>query len=309
MIGGGLANASAWFAQRMARVLFPEIMNTETFSAVLAARFARAVVLIVTLSGPAMLRAQNAPAQTDSSHGDRTFFTRRDAVLTGLALVGSVAVSHFDVKISRWVQTPGVQGGSSRRSLVDNLTHINETPLTIGAIVTYGVGRLGRWNTVTDIGLHMTESLVLTDVFSQVVRGPVGRVRPLESPDDAFKFQFGKGFTSFSNRSFPSLHSASAFATAASLTAEIHERSPRAAWTAGPLLYVAALVPGGTRLYLNQHWASDVVSGAFVGTLFGVKVVDYAHSHRRSKLDRFLMGSTISPDGHGGVLVSTSFTR
>jgi hypothetical protein len=291
------------------RVLLPDIMNTTTRSAVLAARFARAIALVATLCGPAILRAQDAPPRADSAHVDRTFFTRRDALYTGFALVGSAAVSHFDVKISRWVQSPSVQGGSSRRNLVDNLTHINETPLTIGAVLTYGVGRLGRWNTVTDVGLHMTESLVLTDVFSQVIRGPVGRVRPLESPDDAFKFQFGKGFTSFANRSFPSLHSASAFATAASLTAEIHERNSTAAWVAGPLLYAAALIPGGTRLYLNQHWMSDVVSGAFVGTLFGVKVVDYAHSHRRSKLDRILMGSAISPDGHGGVLVSTSFTR
>ena len=204
--------------------------------------------------------------------------------------------------------SPRVQGDQSRHDLVDGLTHVNETPLTIAAILTYGVGRLGRWSTVADIGLHATEAMVLTDVTSELIRGPIGRARPRISRDDPFKFQFGKGFTEFGNRAFPSLHSAAAFAMAAALTGEIHERNPTAAWIAGPMLYGAALVPGLTRIYLDQHWASDIASGAFVGTLFGAKVVRYAHTHRQTKLDRFLMGGMIAPNGSGGVVISGSFS-
>jgi membrane-associated phospholipid phosphatase len=76
----------------------------------------------------------------------------------------------------------------------------------------------------------------------------------------------------------------------------------------GPVLYAAAWIPGTTRIYLNQHWASDVVSGAFVGTLFGAKVVHYAHTHSRNKLDRFLMGTNVSVDPRGGFAVGASFT-
>ena len=79
---------------------------------------------------------------------------------------------------------------------------------------------------------------------------------------------------------FPSLHSATAYAA--------------------PILYTAAAVPGLTRMYLNQHWASDIAAGAFVGTLLGNRVVHYAHSHKRSKLDRVLLGVSVLPDGHGG---------
>ena len=97
---------------------------------------------------------------------------------------------------------------------------------------------------------------------------------------------------------------------AAVLTGEIHERNSTAAWIAGPILYGAALIPGMTRIYLDQHWASDVASGAFVGTLFGTKVVHYAHTHRQSKLDRFLMGGlVVAPMRSGGVLVTGSFSR
>jgi membrane-associated phospholipid phosphatase len=55
-------------------------------------------------------------------------------------------------------------------------------------------------------------------------------------------------------------------------------------------------------MYLNQHWASDVASGAFVGTLLGAKVVHYAHTHRRTKLDRFLLGTTVVPVSGGFAL-------
>jgi membrane-associated phospholipid phosphatase len=264
----------------------------------------------------AQLQAQDSTTRTesqtearfDSTHVAKTFFTRRDAIYTGAAIAATAAISHFDVRISHWAQSPSVQDGQSRHDLVDALTHINETPLTIGAILTYGVGRLGRWKAVTDIGLHMTEALVLTDVTSELIRGPIGRARPRISPDDAFVFSFGKGFTDFGYRAFPSLHAASAFAAAASLTEEIHLRKPGAAWVFGPILYGAALIPGATRIYLNQHWMSDVASGAFVGTLFGIKVVHYAHTHKQSKLDRVLMGAMLVPDGHGGTYVATSFT-
>jgi membrane-associated phospholipid phosphatase len=261
-----------------------------------------------TASVAAPLSAQDATALGDSSRIPKTFFTRRDAIWTGVAIVGTAAITQFDERIARWAQTPSVQGGSSRHDLVDALTHVNETPLTIGAILTYGIGRLGGWNAVTDIGLHMTEAMVLTDATSELIRGPVGRRRPRVSEDDAFRFDFGKGFTNFDNRAFPSLHSAAAFAMAAALTGEVHERRPSATWIAAPLLYGAALVPGMTRIYLNQHWASDIASGAFVGTLLGAKVVHYAHTHRRSKLDTFLMGAMIVPDGNGGVRVGASFT-
>ncbi|MEP6493258.1 MAG: phosphatase PAP2 family protein [bacterium] len=250
------------------------------------------------------IRAQSS----DSSRVDKTFLTRRDALLTGVAIAGTVGIAQFDERITRWTQSPSVQGGTSRRNLFDNLTHLNETPLTIGAVVTYGIGRLVRSGTVADVGLHWTEAIVLNNVVSELIRGPIGRVRPRVSPDDAFKFEFGGGFTKFEDRSFPSLHSSSAFATAAALVGEVHERRPGATWVVAPLLYGAAMIPGVTRMYLNQHWASDVASGAFVGTLIGAKVVHYAHSHRRSKLDRALLGTTIVPM-NGGVGFAYSMQR
>ena len=80
---------------------------------------------------------------------------------------------------------------------------------------------------------------------------------------------------------------------------EIHFRNPHANTWAAPLLYTAEVIPGVTRLYLNQHWASDIFSGAVVGAVLGTKVVKYAHTHKRNRLDRWMLGATIVPSANG----------
>jgi hypothetical protein len=238
----------------------------------------------------------------------KTFFTSRDLVATGIAGIVTVGIMQFDKRIAKWTQKPSVQGSPSRHNAVNSLTKINETPLAIASILTYGVGRLTRSQTTADVGLHWAEALLMTDVISEAIRGPVGRTRPRVTPDDPFKFQFGKGFTNFDNRAFPSLHSAVGFATAAALLGEIRERNPSATWYAAPLLYGFAIIPGATRMYLNQHWASDVFAGAFIGQLIGSRVVHYAHSHKRTKLDRALLATSVAPDGYGGTRVTLSLS-
>jgi membrane-associated phospholipid phosphatase len=233
----------------------------------------------------------------------KTFFVRRDLVYSGIALVGTAAVSHFDRRVARWSQGDRIQGDSGRQDLVSGLTRINETPLTIAAAATWGVGRLVRSQTAADVGLHTFEALLLTTSVSEVIRGTLGRTRPRSAPDEPFDFQPGTGFTKFETRSFPSLHTAAAFATASALVGEIRLRRPAANAYAAPLLYTAAVVPGLTRIYLDQHWASDIAAGAFVGVLLGSRLVGYAHSHDPNKLDRRLLGVSAMPDGAGRVMV------
>ena len=284
----------------------------------LGARLPRGVAAAALVLAPALLSAQDGSARfadgrsaatsvaSDSTEGtapQKTFFVRRDLVATGVAIAGTVAVSGFDLRVARWARSADVQGDSSRRRLVDDLTRINETPLMLAAAATYGIGRVAGWHTTADVGLHTLEALVLTTTASQVVRGVFGRKRPRVSLDDPFAFRPGTGFTGFETRSFPSLHTAAAFATATALVGEIRVRRPAAVKVAAPLLYTAALVPGLTRVYLDQHWASDIVAGAFVGALLGSRVVGYAHSHRRTRLDGVLLGVRAVPDGRGGAML------
>ena len=239
----------------------------------------------------------------------KTFFVKRDLVTTGIAVVSSVAVSAFDLRIAHWARSSGVQGDSSRREFIEELTRANETPMMLAALATYGVGRVAGMHTTADVGLHTLEALVLTTGVSQVVRGVLGRTRPRASLEDPFLFKPFTGFRGFETRSYPSLHTAASFAAATALVGEIHLRRPSAVKVAAPLLYTAALVPPMTRIYLDQHWMSDIVAGAFVGALLGSRVVSYAHSHRRNRLDRALLAVGAMPDGRGGVLLVVDLRR
>lgn len=269
-------------------------------------RIERAGQLAIAALVATIVAAQTAHAQHPPEDTTKTFFVKRDLAWSAAALAATAGISVFDKRIARWTQTPSVQGSTSRHRAVNDLTKINETTLTGAAILSYGIGRLTHSSTMADVSLHTAEATVLTSVISQLIRGPLGRERPSISPNDQYKFQFGKGFTNFNNRSFPSLHSATGFAAATAVSAEIHERNPNASWWVTPVAYTVAMVPGLTRMYLNQHWASDVVSGAFVGALIGNRVVHYAHTHKRTKVDRALLGTTIALDDRGGVAIGES---
>lgn len=246
------------------------------------------------------------PAAAGAQQVDKTFFTRRDLVATGVAVAGTAIVFQFDERVARWFQQPSVQGGRGRHAVIKDLTRVNETPFTFGAVAVYGIGRLTHSETTADVGLHMTEALVLTSGIGQAIRGAVGRARPSSAVDGPATHRFGHGYTDFEYRSFPSLHAATAFAASAAAVEEIRIRDPHALPWAAPLLYGAATLPGFTRLYLNKHWASDVAAGSFLGALMGIKTVRYAHSHHRTKLDRFLLGASISPAPDGGAQFSVS---
>ena len=245
------------------------------------------------------------PRLAQSQDTTKTFFTRRDAYWAGVGLAGGALISIFDERIANWWQSPSVQGSPSRHDFVKSLTIVNETPLTIGAFVTYGVGRLAGKPTIADVGLHATEALVLTVAVSEAIRGPLGRLRPRNSQNDQYDFLFWGGFTDFARRSYPSLHSAVGFTTATAIVREIHFRHPEANTWAAPILYTAALIPGVTRLYLDEHWASDVFSGAVLGAVLGTKVVNYAHTHKPNRLDRWMLGAIVVP-GANGLMVGES---
>lgn len=101
------------------------------------------------------------------------------------------------------------------------------------------------------------KSTLVSGAAAMVLKPMIGRERPTSSPDSPFNFHpFG-----FKDQSFPSGHTAVAFALATSFAREIEGQ-----WDDAVFFTLAALT-GYSRMHDDKHWASDVVFGAGVGIL------------------------------------------
>jgi membrane-associated phospholipid phosphatase len=234
-----------------------------------------------------------------TSRGDKTFLTKRDLAISALALGTTALISVWDDDVAKASQESRYKT-SGLTTFANRASKVNETTLTAGGIIIWGLGRLTKSKTTADIALHATESVVLASVASQLIRGPLGRTRPWVTADtNQYDFHAFKGFGNFNNRAFPSIHTSSSMAVATVLTMETHRRHPGATPFVAPLLYGAAALPGLARIQLNQHWASDIFAGAFMGIFAGYKVTKYSHDHPRNWFDRKLLKVSVGQSESG----------
>ena len=258
----------------------------------------RTLVLAAALSGMARPCAQAQNADQPSG----VVITGRDLGVAAGATLGTAAISRLDVHIAHifgdsgfHAQHPGWTTAAKRTSLV------TETVLMLTGGTVYGIARLRRDDGTADVALHTTESVASAALFIQVVRGVLGRARPYVTDtagerhdSDPYHFELLHGFTSFDYRSFPSMHAMASVAVAAALSTEMHERGTPHRAVISPLLYAGAAMPALARLYLDEHWASDIALGVFLGAFAGQKVVTYSHAHPDNRVDRALLGRRMS---------------
>jgi membrane-associated phospholipid phosphatase len=172
---------------------------------------------------------------------------------------------------------------------------------------TYAFGRMTHADNMADVAWHTTESVIIGSVITEVVKDVAGRSRPYVTADtNPRDFKVGAGLTNDARKSFPSGHATIAFAAASAVTTEVHRVWPRYALATGIVSYGIASAVGLSRMYQNQHWASDVVVGAGIGTLAGLKTVRYSHLHPDNPVDRFMLHTSIAPDGRGGARLTWS---
>lgn len=234
--------------------------------------------------------------------------TGRDLELMAGATAATALLSRADVPIARFfadssfhARHPAFATAAKRASLV------TETLLMITGGTVYGVARLRHDEGTADVAWHTTESVASAALFIQVVRGALGRARPYVIEEDGAKrdadpydFELLHGFTSFNYRSFPSMHAMASMAVATALTQEMRQRGTPRRELLSPLLYAGAAMPSLARLYLDEHWATDIAMGAFLGIFAGQKVVGYSHAHPDNRVDRELLGRRLHVGFTGG---------
>ena len=161
--------------------------------------------------------------------------------LLAAGTVSQVAIHQYDGKIYNFAEDGG------------NLWMSHSTAEKFGSL---GNGVAGVLVAATQLvfdqenGLKTTQAILLTTLSHMSLAGIIQRDRPNKKTD----------FLPFPS-SFPSGHTASAFAVAGSLAYSY-------GWSGAIPGYFLASGIAVSRIRENRHWASDIVAGGFIGTFW-----------------------------------------
>lgn len=190
----------------------------------------------------------------------------------GFGAVLSLATHHADGEVTR-----KLSASARVEAALDPGRVLGGLPAQLaGAVATYAVGRVTNNTDVTHTGSDLIRALTLAQALTQGIKLAARRTRP-----------------DGTSLSFPSGHTASAFATAAVL--ERHY-----GWKAGVPAYALAGYIGASRLSENRHYLSDVIFGATVG-IVAARTVTVGHG-----TTRFTLTPIVTPGGAGVVLATVS---
>jgi membrane-associated phospholipid phosphatase len=167
--------------------------------------------------------------------------TRENALLLGLGagLAGLAAPNDTEL-------TSSMHGNTGAKGFFGPGAYIGNFYLNLGAsFATYAVGRATGNAKIAILGADLARAQIVSQATTQGLKYVAGRTRP-----------------DGTDRSFPSGHTSSAFATATVLQRHY-------GWKVGIPAYALAGYVGASRLHANKHYLSDVAFGAALGIIAG----------------------------------------
>ncbi len=170
--------------------------------------------------------------------------------LTAYLLIGITCFSQGKWEV-RWVQGINPQYPTS-----DAWKTISATAKPISIAVPIGlfaVSLIEHDKTLANNSYEMAAGLALTAIVTQGLKTISDRPRPYYSYSDIYPDEWKD------NSSFPSGHTSFAFSTATSLA--LHTKK----WYITVPAFAWATSVGYSRMYLGQHYPSDVFAGAITG--------------------------------------------
>jgi acid phosphatase family membrane protein YuiD len=186
------------------------------------------------------------------------------AVILGMGGVAASIGHPSDARISHGFL------GSDSKSFFSAGETIGASTVQLGAaFATYSLGRATGHPKVTEIGADLVSAQIVSQTLTQAIKFSVARTRP-----DGTAY------------SFPSGHSATAFATAAVLQRHL-------GWKAGIPAYAVATYVASSRIEVQRHYLSDVAFGAAIGIMSG-RTVTLGRGNAR-----FALSPAAAPGGAG----------
>jgi membrane-associated phospholipid phosphatase len=128
-------------------------------------------------------------------------------------------------------------------------------------------------------GITIICSFLLSGLIAQIIKHLISFPRPKSVFGINEQHYFITGIEYAFNNSFPSGHSATAFAAATVVVLTMKNKK----WQL-PILLLAILV-GFSRIYLGQHFLLDVIVGALIGIISGLGCVNFLRKYQLKKLN------------------------
>lgn len=276
----------------------------------------RGLVAICLIAVPAMrARAQktagsdSVSTSTDSASADSAppWITKRELLGGGISVLATIAVAPLDKPVSAELQEPGWQKDEPLHSASQVLAFAGGPgPFLLGAGF-IAAGRLAGNPGLYSAGTHITEAVLLAASVTALGKGIAGRALPGVKTSE--NFEWARGFHRGNGPfvSFPSGHTAAAFAMASALTGETAAWHPGLARYVGPFAYTTASAIGFARLYQHVHWMSDLPLAAAIGTWSGLSVESHVHRNgKHGAIGRIAQCAMLQPSPEGGMLVGLS---
>lgn len=188
----------------------------------------------------------------------------------GLITLGIVGAGLLDHQVAHALE--GKHEGTFPKAI--NQVEKFGTYYSVGVLGGFYLGGLladdSNAKTVAQDGI--AASLIASGIITPVLKVVVGRSRPLAGQGAGDFHPFSSG------ASFPSGHATQAFAVASVIAG--HYEDP---WVKASAYGIASLV-GFARMYHAEHFLSDVVGGAVIGTVVGRSVVRFNNAKRAGRL-------------------------
>lgn len=157
------------------------------------------------------------------------------------------------------------------------------------AVLWLGGRALGR-ATIARVGLRGTEGLAVASAISGIVKGLAGRTRPFVTPGEPWHWEFNHGWTDAQYFSMPSGHTTATFAFAVGIGIALRGMPSSRRAMIGAALAISAVLVAWARMYTGQHWFTDVLAGAILGTVTSVLLARWHSRRAAGAYDRVMLG-------------------
>jgi membrane-associated phospholipid phosphatase len=153
-----------------------------------------------------------------------------------------------------------------------NVFFINYTFMGDGIFAICLIGMVFFYYKRKQQALALLYSFLISGIASQLIKNLVNSPRPKLYFEAGQYLHFIDGVSLANNSSFPSGHTATAFAIATVMAIMVKNKN----WQL--LILAAALLVGYSRIYLAQHFLLDVLVGMAIGSASAVLAVYFANN-------------------------------